>query len=239
MFLSLLNFIYIFIFFIFTILFISGSPLLLLIFRITKKGKLDDILRIFNQTYGYYLIKTFKPFINVNITGIKNITRNKAYIIVCNHFSELDVAFSSLIPIKNQMIIARGWVFKLIPFGTYMRMANYINIDKTPFELLSRKAEIYLKRNISFQIYPEGHRSKNGILRRFRKGAFLLSCKYNIPILPVCMFNTNDFFSTCFPFFNPVRICIKILKPVYPENFNYKEKEIRKYIKELYAKEFK
>jgi len=238
MFLNLLNIIYIFLFFIFTILFFSGSPILLLIFRITKKGKLDDIFRLINQTYGYYLIKTFKPFIKLNITGIENIIKNKAYIIVYNHFSEFDVVFSTLIPIKNQMILARDWVFKVIPFGTYMRMANYINIDKTPFEILSIKAEKYLKRNVSFQIYPEGHRSKNGILHRFRKGAFLLSCKHNIPILPVCMFNTNDFFSPCFPFFNPAKIYIKILKPVYPESFNYKEREFRKYVKELYIKEF-
>ncbi len=238
MFYNLLNIVYIIHIFIFTILYIAGTPILVLVFSFTKTGKLDDIFRLISRTYGCYLINTFRPFIKINITGKENIVKNRVFIIVYNHFSEIDVAFSTLIPIKNQVILARDWVYNVIPFGIYMRMAKYINIDKTPFKLLCIEVEKYFKRNISLQIYPEGHRSKNGTLHRFRKGAFLLSCKYNIPILPVCMFNTNDFFSTCFPFFNPVKINIKILSPVYPEEFNNKDTELRDYVKKLYQKEF-
>ena len=230
MLLSIINIIYYFVLLVFTILYIAGTPLLLIIFKVLKGSRIDDLFRFINQTYGYYMIKAFFPFIRISITGKENIIHNKCYIIVYNHFSELDVAFSSLVPIKNQMILARNWVFNLMPFGFYMRMAGYINIDKTDFKHLSRKSEKCFKKNISLQIYPEGHRSQNGNLRRFRKGAFLLSRKFDIPVLPVCMYNTNNFLSACFPFFNSVKIKIKILKPVYPDVFN-DEKELRNFVK--------
>ena len=112
-----------------------------------------------------------------------------------------DVFFSTIVPIPNQMILIRNWVFKLFPFGFFMKMAKYINIDKTSFKNIKTNAKKYFERHISFQIYPEGHRSENGKLRRFRNGAFILASHYNLPILPVCMVNTEKFISSSFPFF--------------------------------------
>jgi 1-acyl-sn-glycerol-3-phosphate acyltransferase len=236
--LSILNIVYLFVLVIFTALYIFATPFLVIIFLLLRLRRIDDIFRYINQIYGYIMIKIFRPFIRLELSGKENINKNQCYIIVFNHFSELDVVFSTAVPVKNQMILVRNWVFNIMPYGFYMRMAGYINIDKNNFKKISRKTEIYFKRNVSLQIYPEGHRSQSGKLRRFKKGAFLLSCRFNIPVLPVCIKNANKFLSTCFPYFNPANIAIKILKPVYPEQFDNKENEMRKYIKKLYIKEF-
>lgn len=238
MLLSILNIIYFFVLIIFTFFYITGTPLLVIIFLLSKYKRFDDIFRLINHSYGYFLIKIFRPFIKMEVSGTENIIISKSYIIVYNHFSELDVAFSTFVPLKNQIILVRNWVFNIMPYGFYMRMAGYINTDNKTFDNISEKAEQCFKRNISMQIYPEGHRSLNGSIRRFRKGAFLLSCKHDVPVLPICIFNANKFLTPCFPYFNPVNIQIKILKPVYPGNFNYNEKELRKHVKDLYIGEF-
>ena len=52
--------------------------------------------------------------------------------------------------------------------------------------------ENLLRNNISVFLFPEGTRSKDGFLRPFKPGAFILAKKARVPILPVIINNTRD-----------------------------------------------
>ena len=75
-----------------------------------------------------------------------------------------------------------------------MRLAKYPNIDQTSPEELLKIGRSLLDRNVSFQFYPEGHRSKDGKLRRFRNGAFFMASENKLPVLPVIMISAPIIF---------------------------------------------
>lgn len=240
-FLSIINIMYIIYLLIISLLFELFSPIFFIFFLCLRKGQIDDAFRIHNWMYGRYLIKLSFPFIRIKITGTSNIHKQGSYVIVLNHPTFLDIFFSSLVPISNQLVIARNWVFDLKLFGWAMRLAKYINVDEISIDKLLKISREYSDRNVSFQFYPEGHRSKNKNLQRFRTGAFALAVDRQLPILPVCMFGLEKFGSQKFPFFRSAKVEIKILKPIYPEEFIKEEQsalKMRKYVKNIFEEQF-
>jgi 1-acyl-sn-glycerol-3-phosphate acyltransferase len=205
-----------------------------------KKGRVDDFFRIHNWMYGRFLVKGSWPYIRHKVIGEENVPKEGPYIIVLNHRSFLDIFFSALSPVPNQMVIVRNWVFKLILFGWSMRLAKYPNIDETPLHKLREIGRQLAERNVSFQFYPEGHRSRDGKLRRFRTGAFMIAADNNLPIVPIVMIGTNDFGSYKFPYFKPAKITMDILEPVWPQEFDKEQRalKLRKHVEKLYREYF-
>ena len=224
-----------------SILFELFVPIYLIVFKLLRKGRLDDAFRIHNWKYGRYMVKASWPYLRCKVSGADNIPEKGPYVFALNHRSSLDIFFSSLVPVANQVVIVRSWVFDLKVFGWAMRLAKYLNIDKTSVDELRRTGKELTARNVSFQFYPEAHRSRDGKLGRFRTGAFLIAAENNLPIIPVCMTGTDDFASYEFPYINPAKIHVVILPPVYPSSFDSEQRplKIRKHVAKIFREYFK
>ena len=58
-----------------------------------------------------------------------------------------------------------------------------------------RKAESKLKDGMSVVIFPEGTRTSDGKMARFKRGAFMISQELSLPILPVTIDGNYDVMS--------------------------------------------
>jgi len=136
--------------------------------------------------------------IPILIDGRENIVKGQSYVIAANHQSYWD-AFLMYgfvgIPFK--------WVMKKelgkIPFvGWACYMAGHILIERSSrvksMESI-RKAESKLKNGMSVVIFPEGTRTPDGKMGRFKRGAFLISQELELPILPVTIDGNYDVMS--------------------------------------------
>lgn len=132
-------------------------------------------------------------FLPVKVKGKENITNDKAYIIVANHQSIFDVFM-----IYGYLGIKFKWLMKKelaqIPLvGTACTKAGFIYIDrssKMKSHASMTKASEILRRGMSMAIFPEGTRTGDGQIGKFKKGAFLLAQDLQIPILPVTINGT-------------------------------------------------
>lgn len=132
-------------------------------------------------------------FLPVKVKGKENITKGKAYIIVANHQSIFDVFM-----IYGYLGIKFKWLMKKelaqIPLvGTACTKAGFIYIDrssKMKSHASMTKASEILRRGMSMAIFPEGTRTGDGQIGKFKKGAFLLAQDLQIPILPVTINGT-------------------------------------------------
>ncbi len=133
------------------------------------------------------------------------------FIIVANHASWLDsLFFVAAIPRKIYGIASRH----LYRFAWLRCFLKYI--DAIPTGESSQKGISILKKNKVVGLFPEGGCTRDGKLRRFRKGAAFLALKTGRPIVPSAIIGSFEAFpvGARFPkLFSPIKV--KIGKPIY------------------------
>jgi len=134
------------------------------------------------------------PNWKIRISGREKIEAGKAYIIVCNHQSLVDIL------VLFRLFVHFKWVSKVenfrVPFvGWNMRLNRYIQIVRSSLKSqgkMMKDAQAALERGSSVLIFPEGTRSLTGKLRPFKAGAFQLALKTGKPILPIVLNGSAD-----------------------------------------------
>ena len=136
--------------------------------------------------------------IPLKVDGKENIKKGQSYVIAPNHQSYWDAFL-----IYGFIGIKFKWMMKKelgrIPFvGWACYMAGCIFIDRSSRESgmnSIRKAESKLKDGMSVVIFPEGTRTHDGEMGKFKRGAFLISEELKLPILPVTIDGNYDVMS--------------------------------------------
>ena len=159
--------------------------------------------------------------IPLKIDGKENIQKGQSYVIAANHQSYWDAFL-----IYGYIGIKFKWMMKKelgrIPFvGWACYMAGCIFIDRSSRESginSIRKAESKLKDGMSVVIFPEGTRSYDGQMGKFKRGAFLISEELQLPILPVTIDGNYDVMSrhAWNVTWHPVHMTIH--EPVWPKS---------------------
>ncbi len=127
-------------------------------------------------------------FIPVEVNGLENIQPHQSYIFVCNHQSCFDIFV-----IYGWLPVVFKWLMKQelrrIPFvGTACQAAGHIFIDRSnPVAAMEsiQRVEKSLVNGVSTVIFPEGTRTKDGQIGRFKRGAFQIALDLHLPILPI------------------------------------------------------
>ena len=137
------------------------------------------------------------PRVRRTIDGLENIDRSKPYVIVLNHTSGVDIIAAYKIPLNFRWVSKRE-VFRLPFFGPMLLVHGDIPIERgnaaAAMAKVIHEGKIWLGRGASVAIFPEGTRSKDGEIHRFKAGAFSLAKEAGVEILPVVMRGTAAMF---------------------------------------------
>lgn len=159
------------------------------------------------------------PRVRRTIDGVENIDRRKAYVIVLNHTSGVDIIAAYKIPLNFRWVSKRE-VFRIPFFGPMLLVHGDIPIERgnaaAAMAKVVRQGKIWLGRGASVAIFPEGTRSKDGEIHRFKSGAFTLAKEAGVEILPVVMTGTATMFRGWRMNWTN-RIRIRVLPPVSVE----------------------
>ena len=158
-------------------------------------------------------------------------------IFVANHCSSADPYILGILPFE--VVVITSWPFKIPIFNKIMKMAEYI-CSEDGWSNINIQARQLLERGCSIVVWPEGHRSRNGKLHRFKKGAFLLAGETNKKIIPICVTGTYKLLQPGKKFLTPSRVKMTILPPINSGNFTNGNDEIsflRDKAREVIAKE--
>jgi len=132
--------------------------------------------------------------VKVSVKGLSNIDPASPYIYMANHQSNFDIPV-----LLGHLTVQFRWLakmelFKIPIFGRAMRKAGYISIDRyhreSAFESLKVAAN-KIKGGASVLIFPEGTRSRDGNIRPFKKGGFVMAIDSGVPIVPVVITGTR------------------------------------------------
>ena len=198
-----------------------------------RKGKLMSFIAI---NWSKTILKIGK--IKFNINGLKNIDLRKNYFFVPNHESALDIplVFAS-IPM-HVVSVAKIELSRIPFFGWSMIAGGHFFVDRSNHKKAMRsieKARISMNKNPrSVFLFPEGTRSLDGKVGRFKKGGLKLAIDLGVPIVPVGIVGTNQFQSNLKKGLNIGNIELNIGKPIQTKKI--KEKELLSFVEELRKK---
>lgn len=208
---------------------ISICILLIISFFIPKKAY-NPLVKIVNTILIYCIL--FIP----KIKGIKPKDVPFPVIFVGNHVSFFDLFISGSILPGNPRGLELKSHFSKPVYGWFITKFGEIPIDtssKGSIRHSFEKVEELLHNKIrNIFIMPEGSRTFNGKISKFKSGAFYLSKKTGIPIVPVVykgLFNRNNRTSITII---PGSFEVIIMPPVYPEKFD-KKNDMSEYVKKI------
>ena len=112
-------------------------------------------------------------------------------VMVANHASIFDVYFMGAQPQWNVCMALKGWPFKIPCYSWFMKAAGYLNLDTMELGEMQEKTEAVLASGAALLFFPEGTRSQDGKLGRFRSGAFLVAARAGVKIIPLCFKGTD------------------------------------------------
>lgn len=134
------------------------------------------------------------PAWSISTKGREKIRKGQTYVIVSNHQSQLDIliAYNLFFPFKW---VSKIEVFRIPLIGWNMSMNGYVKLKRETKSgvrhmLIQCKKSLLMGNSLFF--FPEGTRSKDGLMRKFKAGAFSLAKKMELPILPVVINGTKN-----------------------------------------------
>ncbi len=162
------------------------------------------------------------------VRGSDHLDPNQNYIFAGNHESPFDIplAFAG---INHHLISISKIEYKWIPiFGWAMQAAKHIFIDRNnhtkALESL-KKAAISLKMNPrSILLFPEGTRSTDGKIHKFKKGGLLLAIETKLPVVPMAVCGTSDVAVKGARTLKSASVELRIGKPIETNEMSYEDR---------------
>jgi 1-acyl-sn-glycerol-3-phosphate acyltransferase len=132
--------------------------------------------------------------VRTHMIGYESLDLSRNYIFMSNHVSNLDPPV--LIPRLpfRQTVMVKKELFKVPILGPAMRLADFVPIDRSNREAAVagvRDAEATVRKGLHMAVFPEGTRSRDGVLLPFKKGPFYLAMETGTPIVPITILGTE------------------------------------------------
>ena len=131
--------------------------------------------------------------IRVRVEGLENIPSGVC-VFASNHASNLDpVALVPNIP-RRVALLAKKEVFRIPILTKAIRLAKLVPVDRGDKDAAAESVDTavqYLKEGLSFCVFPEGTRSRDGRLLPFKRGTFLMAIRAEAWVVPVSLAGTQ------------------------------------------------
>jgi 1-acyl-sn-glycerol-3-phosphate acyltransferase len=164
--------------------------------------------------------------VRVRVIGTERIPAGPC-LFAANHTSTLDApAVVGAIP-RRIAILLKESLFRFPIVGQSFRLAGFIPVERGHDSAIIslEKATASLRAGQSFLIYPEGTRSDNGRLQRFKKGAVVMAIKAGAPIVPVACSGAHLLMKKRSLILRPGEILVEFLQPIDPRGFSLEDRD--------------
>ena len=157
-------------------------------------GTLSVVSSFFDSSgeFGHRCARTWARLIlwttgvRVTTRGIERLDPKQSYVLASNHQSiyDIPIAFASL-PLQLR-IIAKASLGRFPFLGWHLQRTGHLLVDRqNPGAGVLKKMAKLIGGSRSLIVFPEGTRSTDGVVGRFKGGMFLLAIEAGLPVVPV------------------------------------------------------
>jgi 1-acyl-sn-glycerol-3-phosphate acyltransferase len=202
-------------------------PVFILLTLITALTVMPMASLFGSKYWGYYPPKWWSrltcwlALCRIRTSGHENLDPKQSYIFVANHQSAFDIFL--LYGFLNQNV---KWMQKQslrkIPFvGFASEKAGHVFVDNSSPKARAasiKKAKEQIVDGVSMVIFPEGARSGNGKLGRFKRGAYHVAHDMKLPVVPLTINGAYDVLKKDGFRFSPGKMELIIHRPIPTES---------------------
>ena len=136
----------------------------------------------------------FVAGVKVVVNGKEKLDPSKRYVFIANHQSQLDIPVLMGGMRQHLSFLAKKELFSIPIFGWGIHALGHIWIDRAnarnAHKSIQRAISRLKKDHISLVLFPEGTRSNDGTVGRFKQGSFALAQQAGVEVVPVAIKNT-------------------------------------------------
>lgn len=167
--------------------------------------------------------------VEVEVEGAEDFIPDRPQIVVANHSSWFDVfAVAGHFP-GSYHFVAKQELARIPIFGAAWIACGHIAIDRSDLSSavasLEKAAEKIASEDATIVMFPEGTRSPTGELQPFKKGAFMLALKADVPVVPVGILGSREVMPKHQWLVRPGKIRIRIGDPISLDEFTVKKRD--------------
>jgi 1-acyl-sn-glycerol-3-phosphate acyltransferase len=135
------------------------------------------------RAWSWLILRT--TGVTMDVTGAPPADGRSA-VFACNHQSIYDTPILFWTVPHQLRIISKASLGRFPFLGWHLQRAGHLLIDReNPGASVLKKMQRMVSQQASLIIYPEGTRSRDGRVGRFKGGVFLLAIDSGLPVVPV------------------------------------------------------
>ncbi|HUA01093.1 MAG TPA: lysophospholipid acyltransferase family protein [Candidatus Aquilonibacter sp.] len=161
-------------------------------------------------------------------------------IFICNHVNIFDpfVIYSSIPQFVRGFELESH--FKLPIYGWMMGWFGNVPVPDVPsregLSIMTERAKAALDSGTSLVAFAEGSRTRDGHVHEFKKGIFSLAQKFGVPLVPMSMVGSYEFFRTGSWMLSPGKITVYLHDTIDTSKLGRPEvDELRRRVQEIVA----
>ena len=151
------------------------------------------------------------------VEGEEHLWSDRPAVFVFNHQSAVDALITARLLREDVVPVAKEEIRDQLPMGPAFSFADAVFIDREhvddPARALRPAAEA-LREGRSVAIAPEGTRSRDGHIGRFKLGAFHLAREAGVPLVPIIIHNAQDALPYKAIVVRPAEVKVTVLPPI-------------------------
>ena len=180
-----------------------------------------------NKFWGYYPPKWWArltcwlALCKVKVIGRENLDPKQSYVFVANHQGAFDIFLVYGFLNQNIKWVQKQSLRKIPLVGKASEIAGHVFVDNSSAAsrvATIQKAKKQIVDGVSIVMFPEGSRTRNGKLGRFKRGAFQIAIDMKLPIVPITINGSYDVMRVGSYIIRPCKMELIIHKPIPTEN---------------------
>ncbi len=180
-----------------------------------------------NKFWGYYPPKWWSKLTcwlalcRIKVTGHDNLDPKQSYVFVANHQGAFDIFLVYGFLNQNIKWVQKQSLRKIPLVGKASEIAGHVFVDNSSAvsrAITIQKAKKQIVDGVSMMMFPEGSRTRNSKLGRFKRGAFQMAIDMGLPIVPLTINGSYEVLNAQSCIIHPGKMELIIHKPISTEN---------------------
>jgi len=150
----------------------------------TLVDRTGDVAHRCARAWAWLILKT--SGVRVTVSGLERLDRSRSYVFAANHQSiyDIPIVFTAL-PFQLR-IVAKESLGRIPFMGWHLHLAGHLLVDRSrPGAGVVKKMARLVGAHHSLIVFPEGTRSVDGTIQRFKRGSFALAVEAGLPVVPI------------------------------------------------------